>query len=232
MPVPQKISIIIPTLNEEEQIGGLLEQLVAWPGIEIIVSDGGSRDETVKICRRYPVQVLNSAPGRGVQLNTGAQKASGDILFFLHADSVIEERTLTDIRAALSRGYQWGCCTLAFNDKSIFFSIIALFSNLRARCLSSCYGDQGIFCQRDLFFQAGQFPEMVFLEDLEFSRTLRRLKRAHVITGKVETSARRFYEGGLLRTICKMQVIKILYRLGVKPERLLQWYGVNPRKVG
>lgn len=218
------ISILIPTLNEEENIGGLLEFLLNLPHEQIIVCDGGSQDQTCSICARYPVQLTGSEPGRGRQLNAGARLATGDILFFLHADSRLQERCLQDIEMAVQQGYDWGCCTLIFDKKTIFYKAVDFMSNLRARLTSSCYGDQGIYCKREIFHARGGFPDWTFLEDLAFSRKMRRYSPAGVVDGQITTSARRFEKNGPFRTICKMQMIKILFILGIDPEKLAKWY--------
>lgn len=219
------ISIIIPTLNEEENIAPLLERLLGLTAAEIIVVDGGSCDSTLDICRQFPVKLLKSPRGRGIQLNTGAGAAQGEILLFLHADSLIEERVLDDIRSATAEGCNWGCCSLMFNERNRIFRTIACLSNLRSGIFSSCYGDQAIFCKRDLFQKSGGFPDSVFLEDLEFSHKMRRQQKARVIKGKVITSTRRYRTAGLWKTIAKIQMVKILYTIGVMPEQLRKWYG-------
>ena len=219
------ISVIIPTLDEEQNIASLLASLAKLDGVEIIVCDGGSSDSTLEICRNFPVRLLCSPMGRGVQLNAGAQCAQGEILFFLHADSMIETRVLDDIRNVVAQGNLWGCCTLEFNERNWAFRAIAYFSNLRSRAFSSCYGDQGIYCQRDLFWSKGGFPDIIVLEDMEFSHLLRRHQRARVVDGRIMTSTRRFRAAGIVKTIAKMQMIKILYALGMKPEMLRTWYG-------
>lgn len=218
------ISLIIPTLNEEERIGSLLQQLITVAGMEIIVSDGKSRDRTVEICRQFPVKIVVSEPGRGRQLNVGAREARGNILFFLHADSRVDYQVFIEIRKAVAIGHPWGCCTLGFDNSSLFYRMLAFFSNLRSRYLSSCYGDQGIFCDKDLFCKIGQFPTTVFMEDIGFSHKLRRLYRAYVVKGRVISSTRRFQEGGTVKTLLKMQLAKLFFMLGMPPERMLEWY--------
>lgn len=228
------ISIVIPTINEEDHVAILLERLAALERVEIIVCDGGSSDATLEICRRFPVRVLCSPRGRGVQLNTGARCAQGQILLFLHADSGMESQVLDDIRTAVTQGDLWGCCSLEFSDRTWAFRAIAWFSNLRSHAFSICYGDQGIFCQRDLFWSQGGFPETVFLEDLEFSHLLRRRQRARVVDGRIITSTRRFRAAGIGKTIGKMQIVKLCYALGMKPEKIWRWYrsGGQEKKCG
>jgi len=224
MPEHWPVSIIIPTLNEEDDIEDLLLTLTAIPDIEVIVCDGGSTDGTCAICARYPVKLVESLPGRGLQLNAGAASASGDILFFLHADSKIEPPLIHEMCRAVEAGHKWGCCTLSFDNQALIFKMIAWQSNLRARLFSMCYGDQGIFCIRELFDAAGQYPLTVFLEDIALSDRLRRQRPARILKGIIKTSSRRFLKYGVIRTIIKMQMVKIMYRLGVNPERLIKWY--------
>lgn len=224
MPQQSLVSIIIPTLNEQNNILLLLENLQKPAKVELIVCDGGSSDATLEVCHDFPVRVISAQRGRGIQMNTGAECAQGEIYLFLHADSLIESRVIEDIRDAVSLGDQWGCCTLQFNDSTLLFRVIAFLSNLRAKVFSSCYGDQGIYCERDLFWENNGFPETVFLEDMEFSRRLRSQKRARIVNGIITTSTRRFREAGIWRSIYRNQVVKVLYALGVKPERLWQWY--------
>ncbi|MEN6326746.1 MAG: TIGR04283 family arsenosugar biosynthesis glycosyltransferase [Syntrophomonas sp.] len=224
MSEPALVSIIIPALNEENFIESLLQNLLAIPNTEIIVSDGGSSDNTGAICAGYPVKFISSSRGRGPQLNAGAAAAAGEILFFVHADSVIEPQLINEIRQAVKAGHHWGCCSLAFDNTALIFRIIAGLSNLRALLFSSCYGDQGIYCDRALFYKVGPYPPAVFLEDMALSDRLRRSSRARVLKGRIGSSSRRFTRHGVWRTIVKMQAIKIMYRLGGKPESLVKWY--------
>jgi rSAM/selenodomain-associated transferase 2 len=219
-----RLSIIIPTLNEEKHIGPLLDSLLALPGVEIIVSDGGSSDATLEICRRYPVRLLSSPAGRSNQLNAGAQCATGEILLFMHADSRVESTIVNEIRQADRQGRLWGCCSLRFSEEIPIFQLIAFCSNLRARLGSICYGDQGIYCQRGLFQAMGGFPTTVFLEDIKFSQQLKTLQRAYQLKSIITTSTRRFRTQGVGKALGKMQMVKLLYQLGVKPERLRKWY--------
>lgn len=220
-----RISVIVPALNEAERIGACLECLQRIPVTEIIVSDGGSDDGTPDICRSFTgVTVVRSPRGRGRQLNAGAARASGEVLLFLHADTLLEPRVVDDLGAVLAAGRHWGCCTLAFDEEDPLLPAVAAASNWRARHFSECYGDQGIYCTADWFQAVGGFPEFPLMEDLEFSHRLRRRERAWVLPGRVITSARRFRAGGTLRTLLKMQGLKALYALGVSPTHLARWY--------
>jgi len=225
------VSIIIPTLNEEKHISCLLSNLQSLTDIEIIVCDGESSDKTKEICSHFPVLFLNSQRGRGVQLNAGAEYASGEILLFLHADSLIEKGVVDDIRLAVQMGRLWGCCSLAFNEPTLLFRIIGFFSNLRAKVFGSCCGDQGIYCQRDLFWKNGGFPKLAFLEDIGISKLLRTQQPPNIIKGKIITSTRRFRAQGIWKTVIKNQIIKILYSWGKKPEVLQEWYQGRSKEI-
>jgi rSAM/selenodomain-associated transferase 2 len=202
----------------------LLEKISPIEDLEIVISDGGSSDNTIEICKKYPVLVVQGKRGRGYQLNAGALASSGEILLFLHADTGLDINIFEDIKQAVSSGHYWGCCTLKFDCDALFFRMVAYFSILRSKYFSSCYGDQGIYCRRDIFMQKGPFPSIPLMEDLEFSRCMKKLKKAYVVSGKVLTSARRFEKGGPVKTICRMQLFKLLYMMGVSPETLHHWY--------
>ena len=218
------ISVIIPTYNEEQIIGQLLTSLISVPSLEIIVSDGGSQDATRSICEGFAIQFISGLLGRGTQQNAGARRATGDILCFLHADSKLENRVFEEIQQTVEQGREWGCCTLSFDAKGLFFKYLAWISNLRAKYFSVCFGDQGIFCTAELFLAVGGFRQYPLMEDLDLSKRLRKVSRANVIHGKIVTSARRFTQGGSWRTLIKMQVLQLLFHLGVNPDKLASIY--------
>lgn len=220
----QQISVVIPTLNEEAAIGSLIECLRRQSELDIIVSDGGSSDNTAAICEAYGVKLVSGAPGRGGQMNRGAEAACGGLILFLHADSIVDPAVWDQMREAAAEGHKWGCLTLAFTSSKGFYRRLAFFSNWRAILLSSCYGDQGIWCEREFFWQQGGFPDYPLMEDLAFSHRLRRLQKARVLKASITTSTRRFEAGGRWKVLLKMQQLKLLYWLGVSPARLAARY--------
>lgn len=220
--VKTDISVVIPVLNEEKIIARLLAQLTEIPGLEVIVSDGGSIDRTAEICRRFSCQLVSGSSGRGRQLNAGAEAAKGELLLFLHADSQVTAGLFQQL-AGLD-GALWGGCTLAFDDQAAFFRAVAWGSHLRAAWGGIIYGDQGIFCCRELFFQLGGFPELALMEDLAFSRRMKKIARPVILPTVIISSARRFRQGGPWKTLLKMQLIKALYDLGLSPAILAKIY--------
>lgn len=223
------ISIIIPLLNEESSINQLLTSLSTLQGhFEVIFVDGGSTDNTLNIIKKNDTSikftVLSSQKGRGIQMNIGVQKAQGNILWFVHSDSILVADSLIAIQKAIDKGYYGGSLSLFFHDYStLSLKIIAFFSNIRARYFHSFYGDQGIFVTKQLFQQLGGFPNMIFLEDYEFSRLLHPYKTTTLPT-PIGSSARRFIKGGTWTTIGLMRKIKKMYRAGVSPNILIELY--------
>lgn len=219
-----QISVIIPTLNEEAALPGILQFLSGQADVEVIISDGGSSDRTLDIGREYGAMIVSSRPGRGSQLMRGAAAASAPIMLFLHADSHIERSFLDELIKAVEGGSQWGCAVLAFDKEDFFYKMVAWFSNLRSRLFNSCYGDQAIYCCSDFYEQIGGYPDWPLLEDIEVSRRARLRTRARIMTSKVTSSARRFEEKGRWKTLLRMQRIKLFYACGASPQKLSVLY--------
>ncbi|GHS86577.1 glycosyl transferase family 2 [Synergistales bacterium] len=227
------ISIIVPLYNEEKNILSLTERLATLRGEpQILLIDGGSADDTVSLAQaalsRRPLlnaRVVFAQKGRAKQCNAGADEAEGDVLFFLHADGVIEPDAPLLIERAVRSGAEWGCLRLRFDDPHPLMTLCAYMSNLRAR-RGIVFGDQGIFIRAPLFRLTGGFPDMPIMEDYEFSL---RLKRARVspirINSPIITSARRFAARGRLRTMLDMARLRALYRRGVSAEEIALMYG-------
>ena len=227
----KKISVIIPTLNEESSLEDLLADLVAYNAeanieLELIVVDARSTDLTREIASKYCDQVLETNPGRGNQLNQGAKAATGDILWFLHADTLVNVACIPKFQEEISKGIKAGCFHLRFLDEHLGFRMIAWGSNLRAKYFKSFYGDQGIFVERKLFLELGGFKEIPIMEDLEFSRRLRKATPVSVVNAFLGTSPRRFRKG-IVRTLILMQMLKLGYFLRISPKYLAKIYGMG-----
>lgn len=205
------LSIIIPALNEEKSIESTLENLLAHhKPDEVIVIDGGSHDETVRIASRY-AKVISAKPGRARQMNEGARHARGDIFLFLHADTQLPERGLDFIREAIEiGGAKAGRFRLAFDHPSPWLAFYASYTRFHF----FSYGDQAFFVTRDLFWEIGGFREDVPFEDIDFYKRLRQVTRPVIIPAPVTTSARRFLRVGCLRQKLINLYLVSLYYLG------------------
>lgn len=217
------ISVIVPVFDEEERIGEFLKNL-RDTDTEVIVSDGGSRDDTVRICHLEGVRVVSGPPGRARQMNTGADKANGDLLVFLHVDTILPSRFPDLIRETIEAGAVAGAFSFGVKVNSWSMGLIQWAANFRAWRLGVVFGDQAIFTTREAFLAAGGVPDQPIMEDYELWRRLKRVGRTEIIPVRAITSARRWSEKGTWRTTLIHQAVTWLYVLGVSPERLAGWY--------
>ena len=219
------ISVIIPVLNEEKTIAPALDGLKQLAPYEIILVDGGSTDRTAEICRRYDVEVLVTDRGRARQMNLGARDASGDVLLFLHADTRLPASALSDISESLSdTRYVGGRFDIELDGKHWMLKVIGRLISYRSRISKVGTGDQAIFVRREIFERIGGYPEVPFMEDIAFCRTLKSLGKIACLRSRVITSARRWEIDGVWRTILRMWMLKLLYLAGVSPSRLKRFY--------
>lgn len=222
------VSIIIPTYNEAPGIGLLLDYLrqatSAEPALEIIVVDGGSTDDTRALARRSRAAVVRSPrKGRAAQLNYGARQATGDILYFLHADSYPPPDFIADLRRARRQGYGSGCYRLAFDHEHWFLRFSAWCTRLPLLLVR--FGDQSLFVQRALFAQIGGFREdLLVMEDQEIVQRLQAHGPFQVLPRTVTTSARKYLDNGVFRLQAAFALIAGLYWLGVSQTRLVRLY--------
>jgi rSAM/selenodomain-associated transferase 2 len=223
-----QLSVIIPTLNEADNIKELINYIKNENiNCEIIISDADSSDRTREIAASQGAKIVNSQKAsRGLQLNRGAEIASAPILLFLHADSNLEESALRSLVTRMEQRSEkvGGCFSLEIKSEHPLLKFISWSSNLRAKYLNLIFGDQGIFIKKEVFESLGGFPEIELMEDWEFSKKLAKTGELLFLDKKIYTSARRWEEYGVLKTILLMHKIKILYLFGYSPEKLKQIY--------
>ncbi|MFP5272256.1 TIGR04283 family arsenosugar biosynthesis glycosyltransferase [Coleofasciculus sp.] len=221
----ETISVIIPVLNEASTIGSVLERLTGTNNVDIIVVDGGSRDETVTVARSRNVQVISTPPGRACQMNAGAARATGDILLFLHADTRLPANFDCLVRQALQEPQTIaGAFELRIDSQQLGLRLIERLVNWRSRFFSMPYGDQAIFLKATIFHSIGGFPNLPIMEDFEFIRRLKHQGRIAIVPAFVLTSGRRWERLGIIKTTLINQLIILGYFFGVSPDKLARWY--------
>jgi len=227
-----RLAIVVPTLNEEVALARHLPAILAQAD-EVVISDGGSTDRTLDIAAAYSVRTVSGPPGRGGQLNRGAAAAiapeataaaGADLLLFLHADTLLPQDAGDRIRAAAAAGAQGGAFLLRFDVDRPKLRLGAWLINQRTRWTRLPLGDQAHFVTRETFAQLGGYKDWPILEDLDFAWRLRRNGRMVIVDDPVTTAARRFVEGGVVRTVATNWLIWALFCLGVSPYRLARLY--------
>ncbi len=220
------ISIIIPVLNEEKNISIVLENIKRLNGEkEIIVVDGGSIDNTVDIVKKKGFMLLSSQKGRGCQMNRGAEIADGDTLLFLHADTTLPENAITRILEAIkNHKIIGGRFDVRFDDDKFIFKLIAFLMNWRSRLTGIFTGDQAIFIRKDIFKDIGGYLEIPLMEDIALSKKMKRKGEVACINDCVTTSARKWKEDGIIKTILLMWFLRLLYFFKINPIFLSRIY--------
>lgn len=221
-----KLSIIIPVYNEAENMVVLLRRLqnYRFQGHEVIVVDGGSRDNSFDCAVGMVDKLLMSKPGRAMQMNIGAEQASGEVLVFLHADTELPPQANTLITEAMNKKYQWGRFNVRLSGQHRFFRVIETMMNWRSCLTGIATGDQVIFVRRNVFLQAGGYPEIKLMEDIELSKKLKAFSKPACIKNPVTTSSRRWDKNGIVKTTLLMWQLRLLYFLGVPPDKLFTRY--------
>jgi rSAM/selenodomain-associated transferase 2 len=220
------VSVIMPVLNETGEIAAALTTLAEWraAGCEVIVCDGGSRDDTLALARAGADRVVVTGAGRARQMNAGAAEATGEVLLFLHADCRLPAEGLRAIRQAITRGATWGRFDVTLSGRHPLFRLIESLMNWRSRLTGIATGDQALFVRRDVFVVIGGFAEIELMEDIELSKRLRRRAWPACQSVRVYSSSRRWEAGGILRTVWLMWRLRFAYWLGADPRRLAKWY--------
>ncbi len=217
----------MPCLNEAQGIAAALEALAPLRnrGAEIIVADGGSGDDTVELARHHADVVFAAERGRSAQMNAGAARARGDVLLFLHADSVPPENADALICEGLAHsGRNWGRFDVTLVGTHPLLRIVAASMNVRSRLSGIATGDQGIFVRRALFEQVGGYRAIRLMEDIALSTKLKRCGPPLCLRQRIATSGRRWEKHGLVRTVLLMWQLRFAYCMGADPDKLALRY--------
>ncbi|MDH4286833.1 MAG: TIGR04283 family arsenosugar biosynthesis glycosyltransferase [Gallionella sp.] len=226
-----RLSIIIPVFNEAACLPGLLEHLAPLCGrdSEVIVVDGGSEDNSWQIASSVGVRVIHSDRGRARQMNAGAAAAQGDVLLFLHADTLLPPAAVQAIEAAILQSggtnkFGWGRFGVRISGRPFMLRVIARLMNWRSRISGIATGDQAMFMTRRAYESAGGFPDQPLMEDVELSKRLLALSKPVCLKERVITSGRRWESRGVWKTIWLMWRLRWLYWRGVPAAELAKLY--------
>lgn len=222
-----KVSIIIPTYNEAENIESIISYLMGAPQnehVEIIIADGGSTDETVAISQKFDViTLLSPDKGRAGQMNFGVQHATGNVLYFVHADSRPPLTFYADIKLAIDKGFNCGCYRSQFDSKSLMLKLNAFFT--RFNVLFCRGGDQTIFVTRELFTQVGPYKnDMLIMEDYDFLARIRKEGKFKLFNKATVFSARKYDDNSWLKVQKANLTIVRMYKKGCSQQEMLDTY--------
>lgn len=223
-----QFSIIIPTLNEKQAIINCLTPLQAYRDYgEIIVVDGGSTDSTAKLAEPLVDKLIPSKQGRAIQMNAGAENATGDVLIFLHADTLLPEDALIAINRAINHHGKWGRFDVELGGNHPLLKIVAWFMNWRSRLTGVATGDQVIFVDKRLFESVGQYPVIPIMEDVALCKKLKHINPPVCLKAKAISSGRRWEKFGVVKTILLMWSLRLRYLLGQDPQTLATLYNTG-----
>ena len=222
-----KFTIIIPTLNEARYIQSTIQRIRDLNGsAQIIVADAESSDETVQLCQKEKLEVVFCKRGRGSQCNAGAEKASGDVLLFLHADTLLPENAFELLSTYFSNEeINVGTFRLSFDSPKSILRIYCWFTKFDS--MFTRFGDQCIVIRKSFFNKIGGFPDWPLFEDVHLLRLVRRKTKVISFPSAVITSSRRFMTRGLIKTQILNGFLLMLYLFGVSPSLLANWYAIK-----
>ena len=220
----RSVSIIIPAYNEASQLElslkNLFDEMPENPEVEVILSDGGSTDNTLDIAKNYPCRILSSDIGRAKQMNSASRHANGDFLLFLHADSSLPDNWLNQVQGSL----KWGFFPVKLSGQHWLLRVIERTINLRSRISRVATGDQGLYFSRSFFQALEGFPDIPIMEDIAISKRARKISEPSIGQYPVITSSRRWEQQGIIKTVLLMWGLRLAYWLGISPNRLHRIY--------
>ncbi len=219
------ISVIIPVLNEAEGIVRQLQYLKNTAGshVELLIVDGGSTDQTRELAIAENARVIESPRGRAKQMNNGAKAARGEILYFLHADTIPPKTWYSDILKVVEKGFDAGCYQLAFDDNHPALKFYAWFTRFDIDIFR--FGDQSLFVTQKLFRDAHGFDEkLIVMEDQEIVKTLKKSGTFVILNSKVTTSARKYRMVGVYKLQLIFTVVLTMYYLGIDQQKIVDFY--------
>jgi len=224
-----QFSIIIPVLNEAAIIRQTLQRLQAsrHRNVEVIVVDGGSCDGTLELVKPLADQVISASKGRARQMNLGAQRAAGEYLLFLHADTRLPDHWLSILADVAERSAAWGRFDVRLSGRHPLLRVIETLMNWRSRASGIATGDQAIFVRRELFERIGGFPDNALMEDIVLSRRLKSCAAPLCLRDQVVTSSRRWEENGIFKTVLLMWWLRLRFFFGADPDRLARIYSAG-----
>lgn len=221
-----KLSIVMPVLDEADTLSDMLAALAPLRarGHQLIVVDGGSRDDSLALAAASSDDAITAPRGRASQMNAGAARARGEVLLFLHADTHLPDNADAAVLHAVVEGAAWGRFDVSIDGRSPMLRWVGGFMNARSRLTGIATGDQAIFVRRDLFQRLGGYADQPLMEDIELSGRLRAIARPACLHQRVRTSGRRWESRGVWRTIALMWRLRWRYWRGVSPEVLAREY--------
>ncbi|MBC8432767.1 MAG: TIGR04283 family arsenosugar biosynthesis glycosyltransferase [Desulfobacterales bacterium] len=225
----KQISIIIPVFNESRIINSTIEHLYTLDSsdtVEIIVVDGSPHGETINTVTNADVKKVLGEKSRGPQMNQGAALANGDVVLFLHADTLLSHDALDQIFTATKQhDIVGGAFDLGIQSEKNIFRLIAKVASIRSRLTRIPYGDQAIFLKKQFFDHIGGFKDIPIMEDVELMQRVKKTgKKIKFISRRVQTDSRRWEKEGIVYCTLRNWSIRTLYLLGVPPEKLKKFY--------
>jgi rSAM/selenodomain-associated transferase 2 len=219
------IAAIVPVFNEARQLPEKLLKMRALNADELIFIDGSSTDGTQQLLEEAGVIWLTGARGRANQMNLGAKKCNSDILLFIHIDTELNESSLSAIKSVMLQPDRvGGRFDIRLSGDHPAYRMIAWLINFRSRWSKISTGDQAMFVRREIFEQMGGFADLPLMEDIEFSKRLKRQGNIACLRRTVTTSSRRWQHQGIIYTILLMWKLRFLYWLGTPAEKLALLY--------